>query len=155
MGREIERKFLVRGEGWRGDVLGSARIEQGYLSADPERVVRVRIQEGRAMLTVKGRGQGASRPEYEYPIPLADARELLALCLRPPIVKTRHRVEYQGAGFEIDVFEAENAPLVLAELELAREDQPVPRPPWLGEEVTEDPRYTNAHLALHPYRGGR
>jgi adenylate cyclase len=152
MGREIERKFLVRDEGWRAGAVGE-RIEQGFLSTDPRRVVRVRVQGGRtATVAIKGAALGATRPEFEYAIPLDDARELLAgLCLRPPIEKTRYRVDVAGAWFEVDVFEGANAGLVLAEIELSSEDEPFPRPDWLGEEVTHDPRYSNASLAERPY----
>jgi adenylate cyclase len=152
MGREIERRFLVRDGGFREGARVS-HIEQGFLSTDPERVVRVRIEQGEATLTIKGRGEGASRPEYEYPIPVREARELIdALCVRPPIAKTRYRVAYQGALFEVDVFEGANEGLVLAEVELPSEDAAFARPAWLGEEVTADPRYANAYLAEHPYR---
>lgn len=154
MGTEIERKFLlasgVAGDAWRAGAQ-RRRIVQGYLSRDPERTVRVRIDETSAFLTIKGKSAGATRAEFEYAIPLADAELLLPLCLSPLIDKTRHVVTHEGHRWEIDEFFGDNAPLIVAELELASEDEPFARPPWLGEEVTHDPRYFNSQLAVHPY----
>ncbi|MBN2885751.1 MAG: CYTH domain-containing protein [Chromatiaceae bacterium] len=161
MGVEIERKFLVRGEGWRDAVEASWPIRQGYLAA-PEPLaasgaratVRVRRSGEQAFLTIKGPGQGAglARAEFEYPIPPADADALLAeLALPGMIEKVRHRVRHGAHGWELDVFAGENAGLVLAELELTHEDEPFERPDWLGEEVTQDGRYYNAALARHPF----
>ena len=128
MGYEIERKFLVHGHDWKQ---GQGTIyRQGYLSTISERTVRVRIAAGQAFLTIKGATIGASRPEYEYELPLADAEELLDhLCARPLIEKRRHRVDYAGLVWEIDEFLHENDGLVLAEVELVRENQPIRRPP--------------------------
>jgi adenylate cyclase len=109
----------------------------------------VRIEGDRARLTVKGISTGAVRAEYEYPIPVADARELLALCEPPLVEKRRHAVEYQGSRWEVDVFEGGLAGLVLAEIELQSADQSFARPEWLGEEVTDDPRYFNSSLSKH------
>lgn len=149
MGIEIERKFLVRGEGWRqGEGLP---LSQGYLNRDKDRTVRVRTAGPRGYLTVKGRNVGATRAEFEYEIPLADAQALLALCEGPVVQKCRYRVEYAGMVWEIDEFEGENAGLVIAEIELEREDQPFAAPEWLGEDVTQDPRYFNSNLASHPF----
>ena len=155
MGTEIERKFLVRDEAWRADAVSTQRIRQGYLTADPDRSVRIRLSGEQAWLTIKGRGRGAgaARPEYEYAIPAAEATELLdRLCLRPQIDKTRHRVPHAGRVFEVDVFHGENEGLVLCEIELESEEATVIRPPWLGREVTGDARYFNAQLAVHPFR---
>ena len=151
MNVEIERRFLVAGDGWRGGADGT-RLVQGYLAADAERSVRVRLTPDRAWLTVKGRTVGSARPEFEYPIPRADAEALLDLCLGT-VEKTRHRVAAGAAGlvWEIDEFAGANAGLVLAEIELRRADQDFPRPDWLGDEVTGDPRYANARLALAPW----
>lgn len=151
MGREIERKFLVTGDGWRG-AGESCRYVQGYLSRDPERVVRVRRAGEKAFLTIKGVTRGVVRPEFEYPIPAADAEELLKLCLSPLIEKTRTVVEYGGKRWEVDEFAGENAGLVIAEIELSREDEPFQRPPWLGREVSADPRYSNASLSERPFK---
>ena len=153
MGTEIERKFLMAsgaGDAWRAGAT-SRRLIQGYLSRDPERTVRVRIDEASAFLTIKGKSSGATRAEFEYPIPLADAELLLPLCLSPLIDKTRHVVMHEGHRWEIDEFFGDNAPLIVAELELSSEDEPFARPPWLGAEVTDDPRYFNSQLAVNPY----
>jgi len=156
MGREIERKFLVRGEGWR-EGAAALFIRQGYLSTDPGRVVRARIAGDRAFITVKGVAEGAGRDEFEYPIPVADAEAILdRICLRPLIEKTRHRVSFGGRAWEVDVFEGENRGLVIAEVELEGEDEPVEVPEWAGEEGTGDWRYENASLVSNPYgRWGR
>ena len=106
----------------------------------------------RAVLTVKGAAQGAARPEFEYEIPLADAKELLRLCEKPLIEKTRYRVESGGLVWEVDEFHGVNEGLVVAECELEAEDQAIARPDWVGEEVTDDPRYYNANLVARPYR---
>lgn len=151
MGVEIERKFLVLDERWRTLGVGVS-MRQGYLSPHPERVVRVRIEGAAAMLTIKGRSVGASRGEWEYPIPLADAEQLLAsLCEQPLIEKKRYRIEHEGMLWEIDEFFGENVGLVVAEIELEAEDQPFSRPDWLGAEVTDDARYFNANLISHPF----
>ena len=150
MATEIERKFLVVGTEWRQSAPTS--IIQGYLCRAKERTVRVRIAGDRAFLTIKGLTVGASRPEFEYEIPRADAEEMLPLCDGPLVEKQRHVVLHKGDQWEIDEFTGENAGLIVAELELASEDQSFERPSWLGEEVTHDPRYLNSHLAEHPYK---
>ena len=153
MGIEIERKFLVVGDGWRrGEGVPYA---QGYLNRDPSRTVRVRIAGARAFLTVKGISQGATRQEFEYEIPVADARQLLELSDGPVVRKTRRLVEHAGSTWEVDEFEGDNAGLVVAELELESEAQAYARPDWLGREVTDDPRYYNSNLATNPYRNWR
>lgn len=153
MKQEIERKFLVRSDAWRVASVSARRMRQGYLCLDPGRTVRVRLAGEEAWLTIKGLGTGAARPEYEYPIPPADARVLLdALCLPGQIDKTRHCIPYGGLVFEVDVFHGENEGLVLAEVELPATDTVVEQPEWLGEEVTGDERYFNAYLARHPFR---
>ncbi|MCC7600902.1 CYTH domain-containing protein [Janthinobacterium sp. FW305-129] len=151
MGIEIERKFLLAGDAWRG--LGQAvLLRQGYLSSARERVVRVRIEGEQAMLTIKGANVGASRGEWEYPIPLADAVELLdGLCEQPLIEKYRHRIEHAGMVWEVDEFLGANAGLLVAEIELASEDQPFEKPEWIGAEVSGDARYYNANLIRHPF----
>lgn len=151
MSVEIERKFLVRGDGWRA--LGQGvLLRQGYLSSNPERVVRVRIEGDGAVLTIKGRSVGATRGEWEYPIPVADAQEFLdGLCERPIIEKTRYRIEFEGMTWEVDEFMGDNAGLVVAEIELATEDQVFVKPEWVGDEVTDDARYFNSNLIRRPY----
>ena len=151
MGVEIERKFLLAGDAWRG--LGQpVLLRQGYLSSARERVVRVRIEGEQAMLTIKGANVGATRGEWEYPIPLADAVELLdGLCEQPLIEKVRHRIEHAGMVWEVDEFLGANAGLIVAEIELASEDQPFEKPEWIGAEVSGDARYYNANLIRHPF----
>jgi adenylate cyclase len=152
MAREIERKFLLKNDTWRAAVRRSQPMSQGYLASTPRSSVRVRIAGAEAWLNIKSGGLVASRLEFEYPVPVEDARELLALAEGPLVEKTRHFVEHGGMTFEIDEFHGENSGLVVAELELDREDQPFARPPWLGREVTELRRYYNVCLVEHPYR---
>lgn len=153
MAVEIERKFLVAGDGWRDRVEGETRLVQGYLNEDARTTVRVRIRGETAWLTLKGATQGISRLEFEYPIPVADAETLLReLAVSPLIEKTRYRVRHGGHLWELDVFADANAGLMLAELELTTVDEAFERPDWLGAEVSDDPRYFNANLARHPYR---
>jgi adenylate cyclase len=149
MAVEIERKFLVRGDEWRQ--AKPVRISQGYLNRDKDRTVRVRIAGNLAYLTVKGRTRGISRSEFEYAIPIADAEQLLPLCEGPLIEKYRHVLVYGTTKWEVDEFLGDNAGLVVAEVELEREDQPFDRPAWLLQEVTQDPKYHNSNLSLHPY----
>ena len=149
MGIEIERKFLVVGDDWRQ--APAVPYAQGYLNRDKRRTVRVRIAQGEAWLTVKGVNAGATRAEFEYAVPLADAEQMLALCDGPLVRKLRRVVVHAGATWEIDEFQGDNAGLVVAEIELASEDAPFERPPWLGAEVTHDPRYFNSSLATAPF----
>ncbi len=147
---EIERKFLVKSEfflpGGQSTVM-----KQGYLSVDPNRIVRVRTEGNNAWLTIKGRLEGISRPEFEYPVPPEDAEALLRISLHPPVEKIRHRVEVDGTLWEVDEFLGANKGLFLAEVELASEEQMFTLPVWIGEEVTADHRYYNAWLSGHPY----
>lgn len=153
MGLEIERKFLLAGDAWRALATDSRRYCQGYLCADKERAVRVRIVGESAFLTIKGGGAGVSHLEFEYPLPLEDAKILLdRLAKKPLIEKIRHFVPHGGLIWEVDEFFGLNEGLTLAELELESEDQPFEKPAWIGEEVTADPRYYNASLVKHPYR---
>ncbi|HEY1132816.1 MAG TPA: CYTH domain-containing protein [Roseateles sp.] len=151
MGIEIERKFLVAGEGWRQAATRQTRFSQGYLSRDPARTVRVRLAGAHAFLTIKGATTGATRAEFEYEVPLADAHQLLAMCDGPVVEKVRHLCGHAGMTWEVDEFLGANAGLVVAEIELQCEDQPFERPAWLGEEVTGDTRYVNANLAVRPF----
>jgi adenylate cyclase len=147
---EIERKFLVIGDRWR--TLGTPiRYCQGYLAASEKRTVRVRVAGSHAYLTIKGTTVGIARAEYEYEIPLQDAEEMLELCDRPLISKTRTQISWQGLIWEVDEFFEENQGLVLAEVELKNENQVIDRPDWIGQEVSDDPRYYNANLAKHPF----
>jgi adenylate cyclase len=154
MALEIERKFLVASDTWRDGSPG-VRICQGYLTRDPARTVRVRLAGERGFLTIKGASEGISRQEFEYPIPAAEARALLELCLPPLLDKIRHERRHEGRLWEIDEFLGDNAGLVVAEIELDDAAAALARPAWLGREVSEDPRYFNARLAVAPWRGWR
>lgn len=151
MSLEIERKFLVRDSAFLAGRQGE-RLVQAYVSATPRATVRVRIAGEQAWLTLKGRTEGISRIELEYPVPLADAELCLAeLCAPGVVEKTRYRVPHRGHIWEVDVFAGENAGLVLAEIELGSADEAFECPPWLGEEVSADPRYANSALASRPF----
>ena len=153
MAQEIERKFLVRGN-FRDDSVKSTRITQGYLSSVPERTVRVRIKGDKGFITVKGMGNdsGASRYEWEKEIPVNEVEELLRICEPGVIDKTRHLVKVGKHTFEVDEFYGDNAGLVIAEVELASEDEAFEKPEWLGVEVTGDARYFNSMLMKNPYK---
>lgn len=150
MGTEIERKFLVKEGPWREAAAETYR--QGYLSTVKERTVRVRTINDKGYLTVKGVSVGASRLEFEYEIPVADAEQLLDnLCEKPLIEKQRYKLDHGGLTWEIDVFFGDNEGLIVAEVELQSEDQVFERPDWVVDEVTSDPRYYNANLISNPY----
>lgn len=152
MGMEIERKFLVQNTEWQASNPTGTPMRQGYLSVDPARTVRVRQIADQGFVTIKGPSVGAARAEFEYTIPGPDASAMLdTLALRPIIEKVRYLVEHQGNTWEVDVFEGDNAGLVVAELELDHAAQPFERPPWLGREVTDDHRYSNSSLVQRPY----
>ncbi len=158
MAIEIERKFLVIGDGWRAAAHAVMPMAQGYLndqaalaSGAQKASVRVRVQGEAAFLNFKSRELGHTRQEFEYPIPLADARALLALCVGGLIDKRRHLVQYQGHLWEVDEFLGDNAGLVVAEIELDSADEAFATPDWLGAEVTDDPRYYNVALANCPF----
>ena len=149
MATEIERKFLVIGDTWRNATPVTYR--QGYLNRDKTRTVRVRIAGDAAMLTIKGQTYGATRAEFEYAIPLADAEALLLLCDGPLIEKTRRKIDYAGLVWEVDEFFGDNQGLVVAEVELTAADQTIDKPDWIGTEVTDDSRYYNSNLAMKPF----
>ena len=151
MADEIERKFLTINSEWR--TLGKpTRYVQGYLCRDPGRTVRIRIAGEKAYITIKGTTVGVSRPEFEYSLPLDDAEQMLKLCVKPLIDKTRYVVDHAGKRWEVDEFHGDNDGLVVAEIELTREDEPFERPAWLGCEVSHDSRYSNARLTEVPFR---
>jgi adenylate cyclase len=151
MGKEIERKFRVKGDAWKALSKGT-RYRQGYLNSVKERTVRVRTVGDKGFLTVKGITTGASRTEYEYPIPVPDAEGMLNdLCEKPLIEKNRYKIKDRNLTWEVDEFFGENQGLIVAEVELESESQSVEKPDWIGEEVTGDPRYFNANLIKHPY----
>jgi len=151
VGVEIERKFLLAGDAWRA--LGEpVLLRQGYLSSDKERTVRVRIEGNQGSMTIKGKSVGATRSEWEYPIPLADAAELLdRLCERPLIEKYRRRIAIGPHVWEVDEFLGANAGLLVAEIELASEHEAFDKPAWIGVEVTGEARYFNSSLIRHPF----
>ena len=151
MPREIERKFLLQSDAWRALAHRHQAMSQGYLAGGERVSVRVRVAGDQAHLNLKSGGWVASRLEYEYSIPVAEALELLRLCPGPLIEKTRHYVDHGGFEWEIDEFRGANAGLIVAELELDREDQVFPRPAWLGREVTHLRRYYNVSLVEHPF----
>ncbi len=152
MGLEIERRFLVVNDQWRAQAAGSREIVQGYLAVGEDGIaVRIRLQEETAVLTVKAAGDGMSRPEFEYAVPMEDAKQMLDLCGRRVVRKIRHLVPRDGVTWEIDVFKGANEGLVLAECELDRPDRRLVLPPWVGREVTRDHRYSNARLSLRPW----
>jgi CYTH domain-containing protein len=150
MAREIERKFLVKEGSWRNTK--GTLYRQGYLNSMKERVVRVRTIDDKGYLTIKGLTVGASRLEFEYEIPRQDADRLLDICEKPLIEKTRFKVIEGGVVWEIDEFFGENQGLIVAEIELESENQDFPRPDWIREEVTGDPRYFNSNLIKNPYK---
>jgi adenylate cyclase len=151
MGVEIERKFLLAGDAWRG--LGEpVLLRQGYLSSHPDRVVRVRVEGAAGTMTIKSRNQGATRGEWEYSIPLAEANQLLdQVCEQPIIEKFRSRIEYGAHVWEVDEFLGVNEGLHLAEIELASEQEAFDKPSWIGAEVTDDSRYFNSSLQHFPF----
>ena len=155
MGIEIERKFLVSSENWRASVEKVTPMRHGYLTAggNPRASVRVRIEGDQGVLNIKAAVVGDTRAEYEYPIPATEAGEMLASLCGALILKTRHYVHHQGHLWEIDVFEGDNAGLVVAEIELAAADEAFARPDWLGPEVTQLHRYYNNRLAQQPFAG--
>jgi adenylate cyclase len=149
---EIERRFLVTGDGWRSAAVARIHMRQAYLNFDGTSSVRVRIEDGhRAVLTVKARGPALRRFEIEYPLPMADAEVLMQHRRGSIVEKTRHIVPHGGSTWEVDVFAGENAGLVVAEIELRDDDQDFLRPGWLGLEITGDARYGNSALAQRPF----
>ncbi len=150
MGLEIERKFLLRSDAWRPEVVRRTRMVQAYLGGE-RCSIRVRIEGDAAFLNLKSKDLGARRMEFEYPVPLAEAEQILAAFGGAQVAKTRHYVQRGTHLWEIDEFSGDNAGLQVAELELSAEDEAFERPAWLGDEVTQDPRYYNVALARQPY----
>jgi adenylate cyclase len=151
MPREIERKFLLQSDAWRALAQRHRAMSQGYIAGSERVSVRVRVAGNEAHLNIKSGGLTASRLEYEYAIPVDEARELLRLCPGALVEKTRHYVDFGGFEWEVDEFHGANDGLVVAELELDSEDQVFPRPAWLGKEVTHLRRYYNVSLVEHPF----
>lgn len=152
MALEIERKFLLCDDSWRQSVERQEYYQQGYLSGTERCSIRIRVTNDRAFLNIKSATLGIQRTEYDYPIPLNDARQMLEqFCQGAMIEKTRYFVHYGRHVWEIDVFEGDNQGLVVAEVELTDVDEAFDKPPWIGEEVSDDPRYYNVCLVRHPY----
>lgn len=152
MGIEIERKFLLKDESWRQQADTGTQYRQGYLIGAKQASVRVRIEGSQAFLNIKSMTLGVTRHEYQYPIPLDEAHELLdILCEKPLVEKIRYRLQHANHEWEIDVFTGANSGLVVAEVELASEHEHLTMPPWAGVEVSDDPRYYNVNLVKHPY----
>ena len=151
---EIERKFLVVSDTYKKEAFSEKRIIQGYLSSNPERTVRVRIKENKAYLTIKGssNASGMSRFEWEKEIAVAEAKNLLLLCEKGVIDKTRFEVKVGNHTYEVDEFYGENEGLEMAEIELQSETELFEKPEWLGEEVTNDKRYYNSYLSKNPFK---
>lgn len=148
MGMEIEHKFLVANDSYRLDAYDKLEIMQGFLSRNPERTVRVRVCDNKGYITIKGKGTGAAHPEFEYEIPEMDAKLMMTLCEPPVIHKTRFLVMHEGNRWEVDEFHRELQGLIIAELEVPNEDYHFPLPPFVGQEVTGDPRYYNSQLGI-------
>jgi len=149
---EIERKFLLRNADWQLDANQGAQYEQGYIAGSELASVRIRTEGEDAFINIKSATLGVTRQEYEYPVPLDEAQEILSsLCAKPLIKKTRYIVHDHGNEWEVDVFAGENEGLIVAEIELQSEDQSFELPSWCGREVSDDPRYYNVNLAKHPY----
>lgn len=152
MATEIERKFLVLDDSWRNEVISETRYQQGYLANQENASVRVRIGGGRAYLNIKSATIGASRHEFEYEVPLADAEQMLEHVVSGPCIdKVRYEVRHGDHLWEIDVFHGDNEGLIVAEVELGSEDEAFAKPDWAGDEVTGDPKYYNAMLVRHPF----
>ena len=151
MGKEIERKFLVKGDEWRKLAAG-VHYRQGYLNSAKERTVRIRTVGEKAVITVKGPTVGVTRMEFEYEIPFEEWTGMLDnLAEKPLIEKTRYKIPMEGFVWEIDEFFGANEGLIVAEIEIPSEDAAFPKPDWIGEEVSGDPRYFNSNLVRNPY----
>ncbi|MCM1452199.1 MAG: CYTH domain-containing protein [Clostridium sp.] len=146
MALEIERKFLVANESYRQTATSRIDIWQGYISTDPQATARLRIANDKAFLTIKGKNRGATRGEWEYPIPLNEAIEMKPLC-KASLEKTRYIVPHEGHVWEVDEFRGRHKGLTVAEIELKTENEAFSIPPFIGEEVTGDPKYYNSNLS--------
>jgi hypothetical protein len=152
MPKEIERKFLVKGDSWRG-LAKSQFYQQGYIDTINQTTIRIRIVGEKGFLTIKGKSQGITRSEYEYQIPLADAQQMLQeLCQKPQIQKNRYQIQVKELLWEVDEFLGDNSGLIIAEVELENEDQIIELPEWIAQEVSHDPRYLNYNLAKFSYK---
>lgn len=148
---EIERRFLLKDDSWRAEAGEPEMMRQGYLSVDKKCTIRVRIIGRKAWLTLKGYISDTTRSEFEYEIPITHAEQMMQTMCPFKLEKHRYKIEYRGFMFEIDEYFGDNAPLVVAELELPGEGVPFEKPDWLGEEITSNGKFTNAYLSKHPY----
>ncbi len=150
---EIERKFLVLSNDFVHEAFSQKRIVQAYLNSNPDRTVRVRIKGDKGFITIKGKSNasGTTRLEWEREISLEDAERLLFICESGTIDKIRYEIKVGKHVYEVDIFSEANEGLVMAEIELASEEEVFDKPTWLGEEVTNDERYYNAYLSKKPY----
>ena len=148
MATEIEHKYLVINDSFRDLACRQHEITQGFLSRDPERTVRVRVLDDEAFITIKGKGDGAMHPEYEYSIPMDDALEMMAMCEPPIIEKTRYIIMHQGNRWEVDEFHGDHEGLILAELEVPSVEYRFHLPNFIGREVTGEPQYYNSALGI-------
>ena len=152
MPTETEHKYLVNHELWRQIVPDkSVYVRQAYLLTDPNKTIRIRTMDNSGFITIKGKTVGASRPEFEYEIPIAEANELIESFCTDLIQKTRHYIDYENQTWEIDVFEGQNLGLIVAEIELDDKNQQYLKPHWITENVTDDRRYANSNLSLKPF----
>lgn len=151
MAKEIERKFLVKDSSCISEAWSSSVITQGYLSIDPDRTVRIRCKNNEYNMTVKGGIEGISRTEVEFPVERHIGKELMKLCIQPLIIKTRHLIFFQDKRWGVDVFHGFNEGLIIAEIELSSEEEMFEIPDWLGDEVSNDPKYYNSNLITKPY----
>lgn len=153
MAKEIERKYLIDVEKWQKlEKPAGQHYRQGYLVTDPQKTIRVRLTDTKGFLTIKGITVGAARSEYEYEIPVAEAKELLDNFSVSELSKIRYNINFKNKLWEVDEFLGDNAGLFVAEIELQSENEAFETPQWLGKEVTEDARYYNANLTLNPFR---
>lgn len=153
MGWEIERKFIVNKKEW--EKISKPRgkhLQQGYLLTDPEKTIRIRITDDKAYLTIKGITKGATRKEFEYEIPKSDANELLMNFSVSGLTKTRYKMRYKGKTWEVDEFLGDNTGLIMAEIELKRENEEIEIPEWIDKEVTAEEKYYNSNLSVNPYK---
>jgi adenylate cyclase len=156
MGIEIERKFLVNKEKWNQVIKEEkALFRQGYIVSDPAKTIRVRRTEEVGYLTIKGPAVGLSRPEYEYSIPKEDAQQLLDSFCNSEVSKIRYFIAHNNKLWEVDEFLGQNEGLIVAEIELASEDESFSIPDWIDKEVTDEKKYSNSNLAINPYRNWR
>jgi len=153
MGVEIERKFLVNESKWiKIEKLQGNYYKQGYLLADPNKTIRIRLTDSNGYLTIKGKTQGASRPEFEYAIPKEDAQQLLEQFSIFSLTKIRYRIAFKNKVWEVDEFLGDNSGLLIAEIELTHETEQFEIPDWVGKEVTGEAKYYNSNLSKHPYK---